>query len=127
MTIDNNVFVDSVPESELRDALRAATENLATVEGIRDSLTAERDRIKLDLQRQRERSSVELAEAKVAQARLLRTHNEQAMKINRLEAECIALRLQVDWHQAGKREILEALGKLINAYSAEDNQNTSGA
>jgi chromosome segregation ATPase len=104
---------------ELQDALRAAEEAVTILEGIRDERTLERDKAKLELQRVRERSSVELAEAKVAEARLQRTNSELVKKVNRLEAEIGHLRTDVDWHTAARRELVEALNRLAKAYDIE--------
>jgi hypothetical protein len=105
---------------ELQDALRAAQEGVSILEGIRDERTLERDRARLELQRLRERSSVEVAEAKVAHARLLRTNNELTMKNNRLEAEVGHLRLSVEWHTDARRELLHALRQLMDAYDVAE-------
>jgi len=104
---------------ELQNALRAAEEAVTILEGIRDERTLERDRARIELRRLHERSSVELAEAKVAEARLQRTNNELVKKVNRLEAEIGHLRTDVDWHTAARRELVEALNKLAKAYDIE--------
>jgi len=96
----------------LQDALNAAKENIST-------LALERDRLKLELQRLRERSSVELAEAKVAEARLQRTNNELTIKANRLEAEVSHLRTEVDWHLSARRDLVRALAELAKAHDLE--------
>jgi hypothetical protein len=105
---------------ELQDALRAAEENVGTI-------TLERDRAKLDLQRLRERSSVELAEAKVAEARLMRANENLAMRVSRLEAEASHLRLEVDYYSAAKRDLVQALSQLVNAHDTDDPIKTPGA
>jgi uncharacterized protein (DUF3084 family) len=105
---------------ELQDALRAAEEAVTILEGIRDERTLERDRLKLELQRLRERSSVEMAEAKVAYARLLRANNNLTVKANRLEAEVGHLRLSVEWHTDARRELLHALRQLMDAYDVAE-------
>jgi hypothetical protein len=104
---------------DLQDALRAAQENITILESIRDERTLDRDRAKLELQRLRERSSVEMAEAKVTEARLVRANNELTMKVNRLEAEAGHLRLSVEWHADARRELLHALRQLTDAYEAD--------
>lgn len=106
---------------DLQDALRAAGEAVTILEGIRDERTLERDRAKVELRRLHERSSVELAEAKVAEARLQRANNDLIKKVNRLEAEVGQLRTDVDWHTAARRELVEALNKLAKAYDIEAN------
>jgi len=105
---------------ELQDALRAAEENVGTI-------TLERDRAKLDLQRLRERSSVELAEAKVAEARLMRVNENLATRVSRLEAEASHLRLEVDYCSAAKRDLVQALSQLVNAHDTDDPIKTPGA
>lgn len=97
---------------ELQDALRAAEENISTI-------TLERDRAKLELQRVRERSSVELAEAKVAEARLMRVNENLAIRVGRLEAEVSHLGLEVDYYRAAKRDLVQALSQLVNAYDGD--------
>lgn len=113
----DEAFIDSVSDENLRDALRAATEGITILEGIRDKLSVELDRVRLELQRHRERSSVEAAEAKVQYARLRRLHNELALKADRLEAECGTLRLQVYQLQAGRKDFIDTLTGLAQAYS----------
>ena len=117
----------SIPDSltakgveELQNALREAEENISTI-------TLERDRAKLDLQRLRERSSVELAEAKVAEARLMRINENLAMRVGRLEAEASHLRLEVDYCSAAKRDLVQALSQLVNAHDTDDPIKTPGA
>jgi hypothetical protein len=109
----------SIPDSltakgveELQNALREAEENISTI-------TLERDRAKLDLQRLRERSSVELAEAKVAEARLVRANNELTITVNRLKAEVDHLALEVDYYRAAKRDLVQALSQLVNAHDGD--------
>jgi uncharacterized protein (DUF3084 family) len=104
---------------DLQDALRAAEEAVTILEGIRDERTLERDKAKLELQRLRERASVELAEAKVAEARLQRTNNELTIKANRLEAEVGHLRTEVDWHLSARRDLVRALAELAKAHDLE--------
>jgi chromosome segregation ATPase len=104
----------------LQDALNAAKENIST-------LALERDRLKLDLQRLRERSSVEMAEAKVAEARLMRVNENLAMRVSRLEAEASHLRLEVDYCRAAKRDLVQALSQLVNAHDTDDPIKTPGA
>lgn len=102
---------------ELQNELWDAGETIGALEHAKDTLTEERDRARLELQRLRERSSVELAEAKVAQARLLRTHNELTHKVDRLEAECNTLRLQVAHDRSARAELISTLMGLVEAYS----------
>jgi uncharacterized protein (DUF3084 family) len=104
---------------DLQDALRAAEENVTILEGIRDERTTERDKAKLELQRVRERASVELAEAKVAEARLQRTNNELILKVNRLVAEVSQLRTEVDWHLSARRDLVRALAELAKVHDLE--------
>lgn len=115
--MENEAFVDGVSDENLRDALRAAAENVTILEGIRDKLTTELDRVRLELQRHRERASVELAESKVTHARLQRAHNELVLKARRLEAEVGTLRLEVYQLQAGRKEFIAALTGLAQAYN----------
>lgn len=84
------------------------------------ALEHERDRLKLELQRLRERSSIEMAEAKVTHARLQRNNNDLTMTVNRLEAEVSHLALEVDYCRAAKRDLLQALSQLVNAYDTDD-------
>jgi regulator of replication initiation timing len=81
------------------------------------ALEHERDRLKLELQRLRERSSIEMAEAKVAQARLVRVNSELAAKVNRLEAEYKEVAIAANFHVDAKRELLHALRQLVSAYT----------
>lgn len=125
--MDNEAFVDGVSDENLRDALRAAAENVTILEGIRDKLNVELDRSRLELQRLRERSSVEAAEARVQYARLQRSHNELALKANRLEADCNTLRLEVYQLQAGRKDFINTLMGLAQAYSQTAHGQTSEA
>lgn len=104
----------------LQDALNAAKENIST-------LALDRDRAKLELQRLRERSSVELAEAKVTEARLVRANNELTVTVSRLKAEVDHLALEVDYCRAAKRDLVQALSQLVNAHDTDDPMKTPGA
>jgi len=94
----------------LDEALRVAEERVAALE-------IERDKARLELQRLRERSSVELAEARVAEARLQRAGLHLASKADHLQGEVNHLTLQVVHYRDANRELLQALRRLVEAHT----------
>jgi len=102
---------------ELQNELWDAGETIGALEHARDTLTEERDRARLELQRLRERSSVEAAEAKVQYARLQRAHDLQVKMISSLEGRCNILSLEVEHHRLARADLINTLMGLIEAYS----------
>ncbi len=102
--------------SEIQDELHAAQLNMNILQETIDTLVIERDEARVQLQRLRERSSLEMAEARVTEARITRAHNAVIKTVNHLEAQCNQLLLEVDWRRAAQSDLISALRRTLDAH-----------